>query len=189
MKSRIAILIVAAVALCPSVVFAAEGAEESGSWFALIFYAVNFAIFIYIVKRFAGPLVSGFFRDRAAGLREAMKRADAGFEQAQELANRAAGQIAKLEAEKMQIASDLAEETVYQVRHIHDLAQEAVARTKRDTEMTSAALRDTARRQVRVSLAEASGRLARALLERDFQPADQARLLGGFIDRLREERR
>jgi F0F1-type ATP synthase membrane subunit b/b' len=118
-----------------------------------------------------------------------MRRADANFRQAQELARRAADQMAKLEAEKTQIASDLADETVYQVGRIYDLAQEAVARIKRDTEMTSAALRDAARRQVRVSLAEASGRLARGLLERDFQAADQERLLGGFIDRLREERR
>jgi F0F1-type ATP synthase membrane subunit b/b' len=189
MKSRIAILIVVAVALCPAVVFAAEGEEQSGSWFALIFYAINFAIFIYVVKRFAGPLVSGFFRDRAAGLREAMRRAEAGLQQAQQLAIRAAEQMANLEAEKAQIGSDLADETVYQVGRIYDLAQEAVARIKRDTEMTSAALRDAARRQVRVSLAEASGRLARGLLERDFQPADQDRLLGGFIERLQEERR
>jgi F0F1-type ATP synthase membrane subunit b/b' len=189
MKARIAILLVGAAALFPSVVFANGGAEESGSWFALIFYAVNFAIFIYIVKRFAGPLITGFFRDRATGLREAMRRADANFRQAQELAHRAADQMAKLEAEKAQIASDLADETVYQVGRIYDLAQEAVARIKRDTEMTSTALRDAARRQVRVSLAEASGRLARGLLERDFQAADQERLLGAFIDRLREERR
>jgi F0F1-type ATP synthase membrane subunit b/b' len=189
MKSRIAILVVAAVSLYPVLAFAAEGAEEGGSWSALVFYVINFTLFIYVVKRFAGPLVTGFFRDRAAGIRDTMSRADAGFKQAQEMANRAAERMAQLEAEKAQIASDLADETVYQVGRIYDSAHEAVARTKRDTEMTSAALREAARRQVRVSLAEASGRLARELLQRNFQPADQDRLLGGFIERLREERR
>jgi F0F1-type ATP synthase membrane subunit b/b' len=189
MKPRIAIGIIAAAALCPSVAFAAEASEEGGSWFALIFYAINFTLFIYVIERFAGPLVSGFFRDRAAGIRETMSRADASLKQAQDLANRAAERMAQLEAEKAQIASDLADETVYQVGRIYDLVHEAVARVKRDTEMTSAALREAARRQVRVSLAEASGRLARDLLQRNFQPADQERLLGGFIERLREERR
>jgi len=189
MKSRIAILVVAVAALSPAFAFAAEGAEEGGSWYALIFYVINFSLFIYVVKRFAGPLVTGFFKDRAAGIRDTMSHADAGFKRAQELANRAAERMAQLEAEKAQIASDLADETVYQVGRIYDVAQEAVARIKRDTAMTSAALREAARRQVRVSLAEASGRLARDLLERSFQPADQERLLGGFVERLREERR
>lgn len=187
MKSRIGIAIFAGAVLCPSLAFAAEGSESAGSWFSLIFYVINFVIFLWILKRYAGPPISRFFGDRATGMRETMGRADTAFQEAQDLANRAAERIAKLEAEKVQISSDLADETVYLVGRIDDLAHETVARIKRDTEMTAAALHEAAQRRARESLAAGAGRLARELVERNFVPADQRRLLDSFLDRLREE--
>lgn len=189
MKSRIAIAISAGAVLCPSLAAAAEAPEATGSWFSLIFYVINFVIFLWILNRYAGPPVRQYFGDRARGLRETIGKADAAFREAQDLANRAAERIAKLEAEKTQISSDLADETVYQVGRVYDLAHESVARIKHDAEMTAAALRDAAQRRARESLAAAAGRIARDLVERSFVPADQRRLLDGFLDKLREEAR
>lgn len=189
MKSRIAIAISAGAVLCPSLAAAAEAPEATGSWFSLIFYVINFVIFLWILNRFAGPPVRQYFGDRAKGLRDTMGRADTAFREAQDLANRAAERIAKLEAEKTQISSDLADETVYQVGRIYDLAHETVARIKHDTEMTAAAVREAAQRRARESLAAAAGRIARELVEHSFIPADQRRLLDGFLDKLREEAR
>lgn len=188
MKSRIAIATFIA-GLSPSIAFAAEGAEEPGSWFALIFYAVNFIFFIWVIKRFGGPRISAFFKDRATGIRETLTRADSAFKQAQELANRAAERMAKVEAEKSQIASDLSDETVYQIGRIYDTAQESVARIKRDTAMTGTALREAAHRRMRESMTRSAGELARAIIEKNFEPADQTRLLEGFSKKLQDEAR
>jgi F-type H+-transporting ATPase subunit b len=187
MKSRTGIAIVAAAVLCPTLAFAAEGPEAKGSWFSLIFYVINFVIFLWILRHYAGPPVVKYFRDRATGMRDSIGRADAAFHEAQALANRAAERIAKLEAEKAQISSDLADETVYQVGRIYDLARETVARIKRDTEMTATALQEAAHRRAREALAAGAGRLAGELVERNFVPADQRRLLDSFLERLRGE--
>jgi F0F1-type ATP synthase membrane subunit b/b' len=116
-----------------------------------------------------------------------MQRADSALLQAQERASRATEQMSGLEAEKAKIASEMADETVYQVGRIYDMAQEAVARLKRDTELTSAALRESGRRHVREAMALAAGEIARELIVRNFEPSDQSRLLEQFTAKLNQE--
>jgi F0F1-type ATP synthase membrane subunit b/b' len=175
--------------LFPALAYAAEGGEEAGTWFPLIFYAINFAIFIWVLKHYAGAAIVGYFRDRSTTIRETITRAETSYHEAQERANRAAERMAKLEAEKTRIASDLADETVYQIGKLYDAAHETVARLKRDSEQTGRALQEAAQRHVRQALAHAAGHIARELLTRNFEAADQARLLDGLGERLSEEAR
>ncbi len=95
--------------------------------------------------------------------------------------------MAKLEAEKSQIASDLADETVYQIGRIYDLAQESAARIKRDAETSAVAMAENANRRVREALAHAAGQLASDLVKRNFEAADQGRLVQGFVEKLSTE--
>ncbi len=189
MKSRITIAAaLLGAALTPTLALAAEsGVEERGSWGALIFYVINFALFAGILWKYALPAARNFFRDRARGIRETLLKAEGSFHEAQELANRAAERMARLEAEKSQITSDLADETVYQVGRVYELAQEAAARIKRDAELSAVALRDNAQRRMREALAQAAGSLAQELVANNFQPGDQTRLIEGFVEKLGEE--
>jgi F0F1-type ATP synthase membrane subunit b/b' len=173
----------------PALAFCGENAAaaQSGSWFALLFYVINFSLFVVIIVRYAGPAIKGFFRDRAVGIRQNMQRADSALLQAQERASRAAEQMSGLDAEKAKIASEMADETVYQVGRIYDMAQEAVARLKRDTALTSAALRESGLRHVREVMALAAGEIARELIVRNFESADQSRLLEQFTAKLNQE--
>src|ERR1700724_1509695 len=100
MKSLIAkAAVLLGATLTPTLAIAAGGAEaERGSWGALIFYVINFLLFVGILWKYALPAARNFFRDRAAGIRETMSKADAAFRGAQALASRAAEDMAKLEA-------------------------------------------------------------------------------------------
>lgn len=189
MKSRIAIAAaLLGAALTPTLAIAAEGGgEERGSWGALLFYVINFLLFAAILWKYALPAARNFFKERALGIRETTSKAETAFRGAQELANRAAERMARLEAEKNQIASDLADETVFQIGRIYDLAQEAAARIKRDAELGAAAMGENAQRRVREALAHAAGSLARELVANNFQSGDQTRLLQGFVEKLGEE--
>jgi len=189
MKSRIAIAAtLIGAALTPTLAMAAEGgAEERGSWGALIPYVINILLFAGILWKWALPAAQNFFRTRASGIRETLAKSEAAYRGAQEVANRAAERMARLEAEKNQIASDLADETVFQIGRIYDLAQEAAARIKRDAELGATAMAENAQRRVREALAHAAGSLARELVAKSFQPADQSRLLQGFVEKLGEE--
>src|SRR5260370_39646578 len=140
-----------------------------------------------VMVRCGGYGIEGFFRDRAVGIRQNMQRADSALLQAQERASRAAEQMSRLDADKARIASEMTDETVYQVGRIYDMAREAVARLKRDTELTSAALRESGRRHVREAMALAAGEIARELIVRNFEPSDQSRLLEQFTVKLNQE--
>ena len=188
MKSRIAtVSAIAAGLLCPAGALAAQGEPSEGSWFALIFYALNFLLFLWIVRRYGWPRVTQFFRDRAHTMREIRGRADKAYREAQELAQRAAQLLQQLEAEKSRIAAELDAETNDQIGQIDRAAGEAVNRIRHDTEVTVAALREGAQRRLRQTMAAAAGRVARELVRLRFQASDQARLLEGFIDSLAEE--
>ena len=191
MKSRIAIAAtLIGAALTPALAFAAEGgSEERGTWGALVFYIINFSLFAAILWKYAVPAARNFFRDRATGIRATLAKADAAFREAEELANRAAERMAKLEAEKNQISSDLADETVYQIGRIYDLAREAPARIKRDAEQGATALAENANRRVREALAHAAVKVARDLVLSNFGAGDQTRLVQGFVEKLGEEAR
>src|SRR3984957_17810296 len=189
MKSRIAIAAtLIGAALTPALAFAAEGgSEERGTWGALVFYIINFSLFAAILWKYEMPAARNFFRDRATGIRATLAKADAAFREAEELSNRAAERMAKLEAEKSQISSDLADETVYQIGRIYDVAQESAPRIKRDAEASAVAMAESANRRVREALAHAAGRLAGDLVKRNFQTADQTRLVQGFVEKLGAE--
>ena len=188
-RSRFTIATIVTVLLCPALASAAEGAETQGSWTALIFYIINFGLFIWIVKRFGGPQISAFFKDRARNIRANLGRASQALHDAQELSKRAAELTVGLADEKQKISADLAAETAFQVTQIDQQARESVDRIKRDATLSVDALRDAGQRRLRESLAAAAVQVARELVRRDFQPGDQARLLQNFSSRLDEEAR
>jgi F-type H+-transporting ATPase subunit b len=188
-RSRYAIATIVAVLLCPAAGFAADSAEAPGSWPALIFYVINFGLFVWIVRRFGGPQIVEFFKTRARTIRDNAGRAQTALGEAQALMKRATELTAGLEDEKARLASELAEETAYQIKRLEELAREAATRIKRDGAISVVAAREAGQRRLREALAAAAARLALEIVRRDFQPADQARLLDGFVSRLGEEAR
>jgi F-type H+-transporting ATPase subunit b len=190
-QSRIvSIVLIGAALFAPASGWCAEAGgagAEGGSWLSLLFYIINFALFVWILMRYAGPPARKFFADRAGGIRETFARAETALKQAQDLANRTAERMSRLEAEKQQLRADLDAESGYIANRIRELAREAAARIVRDTRLTGDAITEAAQRQVRAQLAEATAQLARDLVARNFNQDDQARLLRGFEERLGRE--
>jgi len=188
-RYRFAILSIVTALLCPALVHAAEGTPEEGTWSALLFYIVNFLLFVWIIKRFGGPQIAAFFKTRAKSIRETASRAEQAFKDAQSLAAKAADQLKTLEAEKSRIVTEMADETGYQLKQIAEMTRETVTRVERDGAVSVAAAREAGQRRLRESLASAAGRLAREMVQKNFEGADQTRLLDRFVTKLGEEAR
>ena len=178
---------VVAIVIAPSFAFAAEEAEPEGSLFGTIVYTINFALFVGIIVYFAGPALRGFFRDRASGIRSQLDRLNSAFQEAQDLANRAAARMAKLDDEIAEIKSEMENETAFLVNRIREGARTTAERIRRDTELTSAANIDAAQRRVRARLAANAAGLARGLIADAFEASDQSRLVDSFMDKIRHE--
>ena len=174
-------------ALFPSVARAAEEAEGHGSWLSLTFFAINFLIFAFVLVYFAGPPVRRFFADRASTIHSNLAKSAEAFQEAETLAQSAAQRMAALEGEAEQLKRELEEETAFQLNRIAELARSNSDRIRRDTELTAVAMVDNAQRRVRQNLAAAAAQLARELISRHFEAADQSRLLEGFMNRLGQE--
>jgi F0F1-type ATP synthase membrane subunit b/b' len=187
MKKRMVSAAIIAVALFPGLALAAEeAAEDSGSWLIFLYFAINFTLFASILYYFAGPPVRKFFVDRATTIRGSLSRADTAYKAAQDLANQAAAKLASLEAELKHLADEIENETKFQVARIGEVAKAAQERIHRDTELSTAALSEAAQRRVRERLSESAATLARDVISRNFERADQGRLIDGFMDRLGE---
>jgi len=178
---------VVAIVIAPSFAFAAEEAAPEGSLFGTIVYTINFALFVGIIVYFAGPALRGFFRDRASGIRSQLDRLNSAFQEAQDLANRAAARMAKLDDEIAEIKSEMENETAFLVNRIREGARTTAERIRRDTELTSAANIDAAQRRVRARLAANAAGLARGLIADAFEASDQSRLVDSFMDKIRHE--
>ncbi len=192
-RSSIALAITtSAVVLAPATGWCAESGGEpagGGSWLSLLFYIINFAVFVWILMRYAAPAARKFFAERAGGIRETFARAETTYREAQDLVSRSAERMSQLEAEKKQLRADLDAETGYIANRIRELARETALRVIRDTELTGAAITEAAHRRVRAKLAETTRNLARELMVRSFTDDDQARLLRGFEEKLAQEAR
>ncbi len=177
-----------AVIAAPSFAFAAEAAaEKPGSWLGTLFFAINFAIFVAIIVKFAGPAIGAFFRDRATGIRLQLERLNSALKEAQDLANRAASRTAQLDQEAAQLKTELDNETTFVVSRIREGARNTAERIRRDTELTGSAIVEAAQRRVREHLAATATNLARELIAKSFEASDQARLIDNFMDKIRTE--
>jgi F0F1-type ATP synthase membrane subunit b/b' len=192
MKSR-AFALSACTILVPAASWCAEGGGEAatgGSWLSLVFYVINFALFVAILvwaDRYYGRPTHRYFAGRARSIKETFARAEASCREAEELARRAGERMARLDEDKKKLREDLDAETAYIMDRIRQMGREAAARIKRDYEMTAAAMAESAQRRVREQLAEATGHLARNLVAMNFSPNDQARLLQSFEQKLQRE--
>lgn len=185
MKKWITSAAIFAAALFPRLAHAAEeGGAEHGSWGLLVFFAINFVIFVWVLVYFAGPAARKFFSDRATTIRSGLSRAERAFAEAQDLANKAAARLAALAAELKKLGEELDQETGFQVARVKELAKSATDRIKHDATLSSAAMSEAARRRVRAQLAESAASLARDLIGHNFQTADQGRLIDGFMDKI-----
>ena len=149
-----------------------------------MFFVINFALFVWVLVHFAGPVLRKFFADRSVTIRTALSRAQSALAEAEDLANKAAARMAALAAELKKLSDELEQETAFQLGKVAELAKSTAERIHRDTELSGSALSEAARRRVRAQLAESAATLARDLIGRNFQPSDQGRLLDGFMDKL-----
>ncbi len=159
------------------------------SWVALIFYIINFAIFVYILVRFAGPITIKFFHDRAVEIRERIHLSETGFRSATRTAEQAEAQIRGLAAEKELLLTEMRAETAREAARIRELGQMAAQRIRRDAEMTARSIADNGRRTVQAHLAATAARMARELIVNNFEPEDQSRLVREFLDTVSHEAR
>lgn len=148
-----------------------------GIWFPL----VNFLIFVYIIKRFAVPLVRDFLQSRRAEVLATIKEATERKERAEALVREYKERLAGLDQEVQSIQALLRADGEREKGKLLSEAQATAAKIKEDARFLADQEVKVARQKIREELANQAEASARELIRQHLSPADQRRLAEDFI--------
>ena len=148
----------------------AAGAEHHAPsihqlWFPLI----NFLIFVYLIKRFAVPLIQDYLRSRREGILAAVTVRD--YRE----------RLVRLSQEVKQIEDSLKDEGAREKTKLLDEAQGLAAKIKEDARFLAEQEVKIARQKIREEMADRARASAAELVRRNLSSADQGRLVEEFV--------
>ncbi len=149
----------------------------------LLYPAVNFAIFVYVLAKYLRGPVQEFFRARTARLREALQAGAKARAEAQALRAELARDVADLPALRERMRADLRATAEREGDTIRRHAQQAADRIRTEARQLAEHEFAAARLALRIEVTEETIRQATAILRDALNPADRDRLVRDFIDR------
>jgi F-type H+-transporting ATPase subunit b len=176
--SRLAVVLVGLLWAVP--VLAAEE-EHAASIGELTFPLINFLIFLYLIKRFALPLVKEHFKGRRAAIAGAVGEADEARRRAAALLDDYRNRLAQLDQEMQTIRNELRAEGEREKNKLLAEANEIGARIKADADFLAEQEIRLARLVLKREIVEAARRTAEEFVRDRLTAADQTRIVAEFL--------
>lgn len=179
-------LIPALVALLLPLAAAAQEIEEGHHhpgvpWLKLTFTAINFAIFVYIMRRMAWPMLRDWAAERRGAVEQALALADQARREAEamraEWQRRMEHLAGELESMLQQARADIAVER----DQILAAARDTAASIQREAQRTAENEIRSARDALRSEVAQQALSLAERMAEQRVTPSDQQRFVDEFV--------
>jgi F-type H+-transporting ATPase subunit b len=167
-------------------VFAAE--EHAASVTQLLVPLANFLIFLYIIKRFAGPAVGDYLRSRRQRLLAALEEAAREKQRAEDVRQDYERRLAGSADEARTLIETLRGDGERQRTKISSDAEELARKIVADAQFQAEQEGKLARQRLRRELAQAARDKAEELIRRHLAPGDQDRLVTEFLSQLRGQR-
>lgn len=153
-------------------------------WFPL----ANFLIYVFILYKFALPLVRDFLKTRRDEVVSTMAQAAAKKQAAEALVADYRKKLAGLDNEIAGLHAALREEGEREKRRLVSEAEAIALKVKEDAAFLGEQEVKIARQRLRLEMANEAEAAARLLLERHLTAADQARLAEEFIQSVGQSR-
>jgi F-type H+-transporting ATPase subunit b len=187
MKSPFAAVVNLALFLGAAPVFGAE--EHHAAPISQIIYpAINFLIFVYILKRFALPPVMAFLGSRRESIVKTVTEAADDKRRAEAIVLDYRARLARLDQETQRIQSELRAEGERDKARILREAEELAAKIKSDANVQVEQELKVARYRLRSEIARLAQKAAESVLRAHLTEADQKRLVEEFVGKLGELR-
>jgi F-type H+-transporting ATPase subunit b len=187
MKSLFAAVVNLALILGVAPVFGAE--EHHAAPISQIIYpAINFLIFVYILKRFALPPVMAFLAGRRESIVKTITEAADEKRRAQAVVLDYRERLARLDQETQRIQSELRAEGKRDKARILREAEELAAKIKSDANFQAEQELKAARYRLRREIARLAQQAAESVLRTHLTEIDQERLVEEFVGKLGELR-
>lgn len=169
--------------------WAAGGAEHHApSITDVIFPALNFLIYAFIIVKYALPAVRSFLKNRREEVIATMTQASAKKAAAQALVDEYNTKLAAVDREVQSLQATLRDEGERDKAKLLGDADAMAAKIKEDARILAAQEVKIARQKIREEMALQAEAAARALLQRNLSVEDQNRLADEFIQSIGQAR-
>jgi F-type H+-transporting ATPase subunit b len=169
--------------------WAAGGAEHhEPSISEVIFPALNFLIYAFIIVKFAFPAVRSFLRSRREEVIQVITQASAKKLQAEALVHDYKNKVAGLDKEVQSILASWREDAEREKAKLLTEAQSLAVKLKDDAQFLGEQEVKIARQKIRDEMANRAEVMARESVLRHLTPADQSRLAAEFIQDIGQTR-
>ncbi len=170
--------------LLPAIARAAEGSEK-GEGMELVYKLINFAVMgvgAYIVWKKA---IKGLLAKRGDGIKQAIEEARAAKEAADRKSVEYRQKLTLLEKRIEELHLELKAEGEAEKARILREAEEAVGKIKEQAKFASAQELKKAKMEIKKEVAVLAVALAEELLKKELTPADQEKLIKGYLENLK----
>jgi len=177
--------------LTPAMVLAAEVEEHAGHhgvpWTKLTFSAVNFAIFIYILKRTAWPTLRHWVAERRVRIATALAEAERAKREAEALRAEWQRRLDRLEGELEAIRAQARADIAVEREQILTAARRTAEVIRRDAQRMAESEIRSAQEALRAEVAKQALAIAERLAPQRLTPADQQRFVREFVQQVERE--
>jgi F-type H+-transporting ATPase subunit b len=158
-----------------------EGHEGGGSQLLVLFSAINFLLFVLVLRRYALPAIRDALRRRRDTIVQALNEAKRAKEEANNLRREYEQKLAGLAAEQERLRVQALEAAEREKGRILEEARRMAERVQTETQQVAQREVEEARRLLRQEVAEQAVRLATELIRSRLTPADQSRLVQDLV--------
>lgn len=165
--------------------FASEGGGGEGhhepTWTLTILGFVNFAIYAFIMYRFAWPAVVKYLKERRAAVVSALEAAARAHAEAEALKAEFQAKLANVEADAARARDELMEIARNEADNLVAEGKRSADRIRRDAQLVADQEVARARRTLQEDAAQLIAKIAGELVSQKLTTEDQARFVQSFI--------
>lgn len=190
MSARVTAVAVAGFALHAQLALASEEAHGhapgSVPWSSLLFSAINLAIFIWVLARFAMPTVRQWVRDRRDLVVNDLRDAAAAKAEAEHLKAEWEARLADLQHTTAELRAQAHRDAERERERILAAARAAADAIRKDAERAAAYELRRTQAQLRAELVQQAVTLAEEATRAQWTLADQQRFITDFLKQVRQ---
>jgi len=151
----------------------------------LLFPAINFTIFVFVLVRFLAGPIREYFRERTERLRDGLEAGKRAQREAEELRAQIARDMEALPGMQERLRADLLATAEDARARLVSQGREAAERIRADARLVADQEAESARRAVRSEIVDEAIRQATALVHDAVKADDQSRFVRDFVESVR----
>ena len=167
---------------CSELAWAASDAHGGGSsLLTLGFFAINFLIFAFVIRRFTRDLIRRKLKERHETVVHALEEAKKAKEEADALRQEYDTKLANLAVEEEQLRSQAVEAAERERQRLMEEAQQMAERAKAEAQLIAQREVEEARRLLRREVATQAVAIATELIQKNVTRGDNRRLVEQLV--------